>query len=169
MVGRKWWVLISPDPDTSDLSTGAGLDYSSVVEESTPSVKPVDFDSTPAAGEDFISYDLKGVMENTTSQIMNISFWFHEIFPGIVEENNRLVRNKKIIYSFIQEEGEIVFVPSGWQHAVLNLESSVAITHNFVSRSNKTYFLSWIYENLDDLNLTVEEYRECVQALEENK
>ena len=32
--------------------------------------------------------------------------------------------------------GEVLFVPRGWWHAVLNLSESVAVTQNFVGASN---------------------------------
>ena len=32
--------------------------------------------------------------------------------------------------------GEVIFVPSGWWHLVLNVEDSVAVTQNFCSRAN---------------------------------
>jgi hypothetical protein len=36
----------------------------------------------------------------------------------------------------IQEPGDIVFVPCGWWHQVLNIEDSVCLTHNFISPRN---------------------------------
>lgn len=36
----------------------------------------------------------------------------------------------------VQLPGDVVFIPAGWWHQVLNLDDSVAVTHNFVSCAN---------------------------------
>jgi hypothetical protein len=47
-------------------------------------------------------------------------------------------------YEGICESGEIMYVPAGWWHFVINLEDSVALTQNYVSRSNLTKVIQFL-------------------------
>ena len=50
------------------------------------------------------------------------SRWFSEIYPKL-----------KYVYKveFVQYPSECVYIPAGWYHIVINLDFSIAITHNF--------------------------------------
>eukprot|EP00966_Prymnesium_polylepis_P114747 2651753-Prymnesium_polylepis.1 len=54
--------------------------------------------------------------------------WLHECYPHLPKETNG--------FDLIQQPGQTVFVPHGWWHMVVNLETSVAVTHNFVGPHN---------------------------------
>nr|ODN86252.1 hypothetical protein L203_04370 [Cryptococcus depauperatus CBS 7841] len=53
----------------------------------------------------------------------------------------------------LQEEGEIMFIPSGWHHQVLNISFCFSINHNFFSSPT----LPRIYQNLLERQAEIEE------------
>lgn len=49
-------------------------------------------------------------------------------------------------------EGEVLHVPSGWWHLVVNLDASIAITQNFVPRSHLPGVLSFMRDKPDQIS-----------------
>jgi hypothetical protein len=78
--------------------------------------------------------DKKGYVEDMASTYP--TKWFNYVYPTLKEDMKPI--------EFVQEAGEMVFIPGGWWHQVLNLTETVSVTQNFVNESN---FL-WVVEAL---------------------
>ena len=112
--GTKRWVLFHPDTPKELLHTHT-------------------LDESPDAPREDLWDDVWG--------------WFHEDLEGIKDAVEKHFKEKtkskgvdgEIVrcYEFLQEPGDVVFVPSMWHHAVLNVseQATFAITHNFVDRT----------------------------------
>jgi len=78
------------------------------------------------------------------------------------------------VMEFVQQPGEIVFIPSGWYHQVHNLETSLSLNHNVINACNADYLLRLVRERLVDVRreladveaiCSVEEFQATCQRL----
>jgi len=58
--------------------------------------------------------------------------WFNKMYPKTTTEEWRS-RGLPPPIDVIQHPGEIMFVPDGWWHAVLNIDDTMAVTQNFAT------------------------------------
>ncbi len=62
--------------------------------------------------------------------------WFVTFYPQIHKGYSSSSKPSSVHLEGTCRAGEVIFVPRGWWHIVLNVEESLAITQNFVSISN---------------------------------
>ncbi|XP_058087944.1 arginine-specific demethylase JMJ20 isoform X2 [Magnolia sinica] len=86
----------------------------------------------------------------------NMKSTVYDIF-GEVSEAQFPGFKKTVWLECTQEQNEIIFVPSGWYHQVLNLEDTISINHNWFNAFN----LSWVW------NLLLKDYNEAKEYIED--
>ncbi|ORX38180.1 hypothetical protein BD324DRAFT_619872 [Kockovaella imperatae] len=63
----------------------------------------------------------------------------------------------------VQEEGEIIFVPSGWHHQVLNLDFCISINHNFASSPTIPYLFEALCVSQQRVEESISDVKEMIQ------
>lgn len=91
---------------------------------------------------------------------VSIIEWFMNFYSATKEW-------KKKPIECVCKAGEVIFVPNGWWHLVINLEDSIAITQNFVSRRNLLNVLDFL--NKPNANSLVSGTRDRVNLYEKFK
>lgn len=79
---------------------------------------------------------------------------FNDEIPNDLYSVANFAEISKIVEAFevIQKSGEVLFVPSGYMHQVMNLEDTISINHNWFNSCN----LKQIYSNLLQANSEVQ-------------
>jgi histone arginine demethylase JMJD6 len=68
--------------------------------------------------------------------------WFAQAYPQFLKKSknsDKTVGEELGMVEILQTAGEIVFVPGGWHHIVINLDFAIAVTQNFCSKTNLDY------------------------------
>ncbi|KAF9127290.1 hypothetical protein BGX30_014854 [Mortierella sp. GBA39] len=64
----------------------------------------------------------------TSSERMTSVAWYLDVYPHLPPESLPL--------EIVQNPGQTIYVPSGWWHMVINMDDTVAVTHNFADEDN---------------------------------
>eukprot|EP00039_Didymoeca_costata_P008160 m.108685 g.108685 ORF g.108685 m.108685 type:complete len:486 (+) comp13974_c0_seq1:164-1621(+) len=82
---------------------------------------------------------------------VSLAEWFVNYYPRLQELDLAPIE-------FVARAGDLVFVPSGWWHCVLNVDEKgngepiIAITHNFASRANLKHVRRFLYSHTDQIS-----------------
>jgi hypothetical protein len=77
--------------------------------------------------------------------------WLLSFWPAHLEARKHADPKRRPIEAIV-EEGEVIFVPHGYWHMVVNLEDCIAVTHNYVSSSNLPNVLRFLRDKPDQIS-----------------
>ena len=82
------------------------------------------------------SWSLNVVGEKRWTFYLSPSFNKDEGIGGVFHHGDQESEEDALSFSFTQLEGEAVFVPSGWQHKVCNIEETLSVNHNWFTAAS---------------------------------
>lgn len=94
---------------------------------------------------------------DSVAQPISLREWFLEFYDATR-------RTRADLIQFIANPGEIVFVPSGTWHCVINLDESFAVTQNYVSETTLSRTMSFLENKTDQISGIVEARRSTFAA-----
>jgi oxalate decarboxylase/phosphoglucose isomerase-like protein (cupin superfamily) len=92
--------------------------------------------------------------ESAVKQPRSLMEWFGS---GAYAETKKLYKDKLV--EVVCGPKEVIFVPRGWWHAVVNLDSTVAVTQNFASEGNVHHIRRYLQEKKQCVSGIPHEYR----------
>jgi hypothetical protein len=78
----------------------------------------------------------------TITSPLSLYEWFRIFYPAFASRRFSDAHHRP--REAVVEEGELLFVPRGWWHAALNLETSVAITQNYAPASSARHVMRFL-------------------------
>ncbi|KAG9001161.1 hypothetical protein FRB94_008660 [Tulasnella sp. JGI-2019a] len=93
--------------------------------------------------------------ESEVTSPLSIAEWFLTYFDVAWENYGPHATNSETggrMVMGVCGPGEVMYVPSGWWHLVVNLEESVAVTQNFVSESELSNVLRFMRDKPDQMS-----------------
>jgi hypothetical protein len=74
----------------------------------------------------------EGVCAQDTGPNASAKDWFARVYPNLTPA----ARKQLGMIEFIQQPGEIVFIPFGWWHVVINIDVTIGVTQNYLCASS---------------------------------
>jgi hypothetical protein len=78
----------------------------------------------------------------TITSPLSLYEWFRIFYPALASRRRSDASHRP--REAVVEQGELLFVPRGWWHAALNLETSVAITQNYAPASSARHVMRFL-------------------------